>query len=268
MKNYHAVNIKRTSLSIIHFLVVLILSAQNENLLKPNPSASYKNISSIIDLETINIHSLYSGRIEAPQELINGKEYEPYYTRSKFKPLLFADLSRNASIITGSRRYDNLTLQYDTFLDEVIYTDTSRTINYMFPQIALNKNIIDGFNLYFQNDSIIFKYFRLPELLDENLNEGFYEVVYEGNSRFIIKHESTFYVREGLDNYKYSPKKYISTGNEFRKIKNARDFIRLFGENSGDIKQYLQLTGIKIKKADKSQIIGVLKYYDSLLVSE
>jgi len=50
-----------------------------------------------------------------------------------------------------------MTLQYDTFLDEVIYTDTSRTINYMFPQIALNKDIVEGFNLYLENDSLIFR---------------------------------------------------------------------------------------------------------------
>ena len=31
-----------------------------------------------------------------------------------------------------------------------------------------------------------------------NLKEGFYEIAYEGTSKYIIKHESSFYVKEGL----------------------------------------------------------------------
>jgi hypothetical protein len=222
------------------------------------------SLNSIINKQTEYTKRIYSDAIEAPSELVNGKEYEIYYARSKVKPLLFPEKVRTASLITKTRRYTNLTLQYDTYLDEVVYTDTSRTINLRFPLIALNKNTIEGFNLYFRDDSMIFRMFRLPECAMENLGEGFYEVAYEDKSRYLIKHASTFYVREALKNYKYSPKKYISTGKNFVKIKSARSLVNLVGDKSDDVREFLHSSGIKVRKADKDQIISVLKYYDSL----
>ena len=262
--------ITRIVIQLFFLLVTMPVSGQNGNLLRMNSVSDYGdiNISSLIDLQTDYIKNLYSKRIEAPKELINGKEYESYYSRSKIKPLLYLNKERTASIITKTRRYNNLTLQYDTFLDEVIYTDTSRTFNYRFPQIALNKNIIDGFNLYFNKDSITFRYFRLPECSKYNLTEGFYEIVYEAKSQFIIKHESTFYVREALNNYKYSPKNYISVNNTFIKIKTNKELLALLGDKSEEVKQYMRKYGIKIRKADKGQILRVIKFYDSLVTSE
>ena len=270
MKNPGTANIKGILLPVLLLMLTLTASAQKDTF--SNIASSYNitnlNIKSRIVLQTNYIRGLYSEKIETPKELINGKEYEPYYSRSKVKPLLFPEMGRTASIITGSRRYNNLTLQYDTFLDEVIYTDTSRTINYRFPLIALNKNIIYGFNLYFNNDSINFVYFREPECSEKNLKEGFYEVAYEGKSQYIIKHASTFYVREALNNYKYSPENYICLDKEFYRIKTAKSFLRLVGERSGDIKDFLHLSGIRFSKADKNQIISILIYYDTLVMSE
>jgi hypothetical protein len=223
------------------------------------------------DLRSLNtsqsdyISHLYYAKIETPRELINGKEYESYYQRSEIKPLLFPGKIRTASIFTQTRRYDNLSIQYDTFLDEVIYTDTSRTVNFRFPQIALNKDILEGFNLYFENDSLKFRNYRLAECLQKNLMEGFYEVVYEGRSSYLIKHRSSYYQRQGLNNYKYAPENYISVGGPFYKIKNKKSLLGLFGEKSGQIDNYLHISRIKLKRADKNQIMSVLKLYDSLV---
>ncbi len=262
--------LKNLLFRILLFVVSLPASGQNGNLSKNNSSNNpvNTNISIPNDRQAEYIRRLYSEKVEAPKELINGKEYEPYYTRSKIKPLLFPEKERTASVITNTRRYNNLTLQYDTFLDEVIYTDTSRTVNYRFPQIALNKDIIEGFSLYFEDDSLIFRYFRLPECATKKLKEGFYEVVYEGKSQYVIKHESSFYVREGLNNYKYSPKNYISVGGVFYKINNRKSLLHLFGEKSKAVKEFLHSTGIRVRKADKNQIFHVLKFYDSLYISE
>lgn len=259
-------SIIKSCFQLLIILGSIPLSAQNGNLLKINSFNDSRNsdLTSLITRQIEYIRNVYSAKVEAPGEIINGKEYEPYYARSEVKPILFMAKARTASIITKTRRYNNLTLQYDTFLDEAIYTDKSRTINFRFPQIALNKDIVDGFNLYFEDDSIIFRNFRLPECTEKNLKEGFYEVVYEGNTRYIIKHESFFYQRQGWNNYKYSPKNYISTGGEFHKIKNKKSLLILFGEKSDDIKTYMHAAGIRIKNARKDQILSIIKFYDSL----
>jgi hypothetical protein len=254
------------------FFLLLVASTshgQNGNLLNINSLNSSGNIdtSSLIDQQTKYIKSSYSEKIEAPKEFINGKEYESYYTRSTSKPLLFPDKRRSAKVFARTRQYNNLTLQYDTFLDEVIYTDTSRTINYMFPQIALNKDIVDGFNLYFEDDSLKFRNLRLPECARDNLKEGFYEMAYQGKSKYVIKHVSSFYVREGLNEYKYAPENYFSAGGVFQRVKNKRSLLKLFGEKSREVKKYIHLSRIRIRQADKNQFIDILKFYDSLITS-
>jgi hypothetical protein len=267
MKNSLITAITRLLLLSPILIFDVTLSGQTGNNEK-NSSATISVSACIVTLVAEQARFLknsYSVKNEAPKELINGKEYESYYTRSKIKPLLFPDKAGTASAITRDRRYDNLILQYDTYLDEVIYTDASKTINFRFPQIALNKNIIDGFNLYFEDDTLLFKNFRLPECSSRNLKEGFYEVVYKGESQYIIKHESSFYEREGLFNYKYSPVNYISTRNEFYPVKNRKSLLRLMGENSKDIKKFLHISGIRIRQAGKDQFVDILKYYDTHL---
>lgn len=255
---------------ILLFMGSLPLSGQNSNLMRTNSLTDYKNTeaASIIARQTKYLKNLYSGKIEVPKELINGKEYEPYYLRSIFKPLLLPGKERTASVLTNSRRYNGLTLQYDTFLDEVIFTDTSKILNLRYPQIALNKDIVDGFNLYFGRDSLIFRNFRTPECSEKNLKEGFYEVVYNKASEYLIKHESSFYQRQGLDNYMYSPKNFISTGGKFNRIKGRKSILVLFGEKSHEVKTYMHSSGIKMRRADKDEIVSILKFYDSLLKPE
>jgi len=267
MKNRTLLPIKQFIIPLLLLMFSISILGQNNKLLNINTlnSSGDVNLNILTARQTSYLRSIYSEKIEATKELINGKEFEPYYAKSKIKPLLYSDKKRTASIITNTRRYNNLTLQYDTFLDEVIYTDITRIVNFRFPMIALNKDIIDGFNLYFEDDSLIFRYFRLSDCIGKNLKEGFYEVVYDGKSKYIIRHESSFYEREGLDNYKYSPKNYISVGDAYYRIKNRKSLLRLCGGKSLEIKVFLHTAGIKMRKADKSQILTVLKFYDSLL---
>lgn len=261
----HFFVVKTIILSLI-LSVTSPVSGQNENQAESNRSSDIlnKNISLIIDRQETYVKNIYSDKIEAPRELINGKEYEPYYSRSKVKPLLYPEKIQTGSVNTQTRRYNNLILQYDTYLDELVLTDTSRNINYRYPQIALNKNIIEGFNLFFLDDSMTFKYLRAPGCTEVNLNEGFYEAAYSGQSQYFIKHESTFYVKDALDNYKYVPKDYINIGNGFFRIKSFKNLMLMLGDKSDAVKDYLHSSYIKVRKPEKNDIIRVLKFYDSL----
>ena len=256
----------KSSLLLLLLLSTLTLKSQNINLLNVKSSNGLGNINvnSIIDEQTKYIKNAYSEKIETANEIINGKEYISYYIRSTQKPLLFPKKKRTATLFTSSRKYNNLDLQYDTFLDEVIYTDTTKTINYSFPQIALNKDIVDGFSLYFEDDSMHFKYLRMPQCSEKNLKEGFFEIAYQGKSQYYIKHLSTYFVRDGLKEYAYSPENYISTGGNFNKITGKESLLKLFGEKSSEIKKFIHLNRIRIRQAGKSEYISILKYYDSL----
>jgi hypothetical protein len=213
------------------------------------------------------LYKLYYESVSVPQELINGKEYLPYYFHSKSKttPLLFSGEVFNATLKIKGRMYRNTGLQYDTYLDELIYIDTSRIIDNMYPRIALNKDIVDGFSFVFKGDSMKFRYLKFP---DKELTDGFYEIAYDGGTRFMIRHRSTQYNFDAIDEYKYLPERYIVAMGKCYEIKNNGSFLKIFGQQSDKMKEYLRKSRIKIRQADKNDIVGVLAYFDSLSKTE
>ena len=159
-------------------------------------------------------------------------------------------------------------LDYDTFKDELIYWDSQKFIDNKVFKISLNKDPVDGFCFYWGSDSLSFRYFSHEKDLSFSLAEGYYEVAYEGKSKFIIKHRSSLLVKEGIDEYIYSQADYIMVNNGYTRIANKRVFLNLFGDKSGEIKKFIRTNKIHIRKAGKNEIAAVLKYYDSMILSD
>ena len=85
------------------------------------------------------LNRLYNQRIDNSNEMINGKEYIPYYYRSENKPLLFIEKMKSGSFVMKGKKFENLMLDYDTYLDEVIYSDVTKFFGGKSLRIALNK---------------------------------------------------------------------------------------------------------------------------------
>jgi hypothetical protein len=248
----------------IFILLFLILSAS----VLCQISENNDGISQDLNQQKNYLHRLYYESVTVPNEIINGKEYLPYFLHSKTTPLLFSGQRLNAILIIKNREFKNIRLQYDTYLDELLYTDTTRMVNFEYPRIALNKDIVDGFIIEFNGDSLVFKYLKFPENIENELENGFYEIAYDGATKFIIKHTSDRYTHQALNEYDYSPEDYILIGNTFKKIENNKAFLQMFQEWTAEIKEFLKRSKIKINKAAKNDLIKVLVYIDSMKKSE
>ena len=211
-----------------------------------------------------NLYELYLHKIDPSYELINGREYFQYYFRCQFKPILFIDREHLSSITLKGKKYDDIYLDYDTYTDEVIYIDSTRFGIYSPLRVALNKENVDCFELCFGNDTMTFRYFTKDKDPLFDLQNGFYEVVLEGDSKYLIKHKSILREMTGIDEYIYTRVGYVNIGNGFSKITTARQLVKIFGNRSEEVKKFIKKSGIKIRKADKSQIMCVLRYYNNI----
>ena len=137
--------------------------------------------------------------------------------RSNFKPILFIDKKHSSSITLKGKEYNDIDLNYDTYLDEVIYIDSTRAFIYMPFEVALNKDNVDCFKFYYINDTITFKYFSNEASPDFNLQDGFYEVVYDGECKYLVRHKSTTFESNGIKEYLYTSVGYVKVGNGFFK---------------------------------------------------
>jgi len=215
-----------------------------------------------------SIYRFYYSYVSSPYELINGKEYLPYFFHGKTQPLLFSGEPTDAVLMIRGRVYSNLKLQYDTYLDEVIYTDTSRMIDNVYPMIALNKDIVEGFYFIQGGEIIDFRNLKFPDSSDTQMVSGFYEIAFDGSLQFIIRHRSTQYNYNALNEYKYSPERYILAGGKYRLISNNRSFLQLFGESSGLIREYMKSRKINVRRADKNEIINIIRYFETIRQGE
>jgi hypothetical protein len=251
---------------IITFIVFLGLSAK----IAGQPIVSNATPSDIIlnlngnEPGAQKVKDFYYKSISTPIEILNGKEYINYFFRGKTSPLLFSNQLFNSTLIFNKRTYSNVNLQYDTYLDEVLYTDTSKIISFEFPRIALNKELVDGFSFYFRGEFYNFRHLSFQVQSKNSLSDGFYDLVYDGPSMFIIKHRSSLYERDAVIEYKYSPIKYVFIEGAFRKFVSLKDFIGLFGSREEEIREYLHDNRIRIRNTSKDVIAGILKHYDSI----
>jgi len=225
----------------------------------------YKFIS---DLQKSYMDSLYVRRVNISDELINGREYVPYYFKSKVKPLLSEGKKRSGSLVFNGRRYNNLFLEYDTFRDQLIYSDSTKLLNDKVFKIALNKDPVNEFSLIFSDGSMMFRYFTAVKEKSFNLPSGFYEVVYDGKAKCIIKHQSFLVEKEGLYEYRYTPVEYIKVESGYSRVRSGKGFIKLFGNESDEVRKFMRTNKVHFRRADKNEIATVMRYYDSLLSSK
>lgn len=211
------------------------------------------------------VRDFYFSATTTPIEVLNGKEYINYFFRGTTTPLLFSNNFFTSTLYFNKRIYHNVKLQYDTYLDEVLFTDTSRMISFEYPRVALNKELADGFSFYYQGEFYNFRHIRFPEQSKNNPGDGFYDLVYDGPSMFIIKHRSRLYEKDAVNEYKYAPVKHVLIDGTFEKFIRLKDLARLFGPREEEIRSYIRENRIRTRKTSKSDIAGILKYYDSLL---
>ncbi len=226
----------------------------------------------VIVVLAFSVNGLSQVQLSVPgpdNELINGKEYFPYYSRSRNKPVLFANEGSSRSVITATgRKYDNLSLFYDTYTGEVVYMDTSRLINSNVLQIVLNRNIIDSFSYYLPGDTVTFRYFSNTDDTTFNLDDGFYEVAYKNKVVCLIKHRSVVHEKNGIDEYYYKPVTYIKAGDGYFNTRTIRQFLRFFGDKEGKLKEMIRKQKVNFRKADKKQIAALLRNYEQLMLSQ
>lgn len=232
----------------------------------PAGEFTFKGGHSLRELEREQAEDLYSIYLEGigrRDELINGRDYFPYYYRSTLKPLIFPGIPREAILVLKGRTYPDVMLEYDTFTDEVILADTTLIFNGRLYEVSLNSNIIDRFILMFNTDTLDFRFFSMSS--ESGLASGFYELARTGICSYIIRHRSVTHERNAIDQYFYSPVGYVSTGVGYERIRPSGRFFSIFGENAGEVKAFARKNRINLRKAEKHQIVKILDHYESLL---
>jgi|WetSurMetagenome_2_1015567.scaffolds.fasta_scaffold49987_2 hypothetical protein len=249
-------------ISISFLLFPLIGTAQYQD-----PAKTYSSVDAYASFEKkqlSNLCTLYDDKIKSAFNFIIGREHYPYYYDSESKPILYYGEAHTSSITIKDRTYNNFSLNYDTNTDQLIYVDPLHKMTYRPYGMVLNKDIVNNFKLIFKTDTLSFLLFSKHSDPNFNLHDGFYEVVYNGVSKYLIKFIPSIVTEQSKNEYHYSPTGFINTGNGYQKVRTGTQFCQQFGDKSHDVRKYMSKSKIHFRKASKNQIVSVLKYYDGL----
>ncbi len=193
-------------------------------------------------------HAMINGRLHHGQPY--NSIHHPYFLYNEWVP---------GTILTQSNQYQDILIKYDLQSDNLLYMQYTLDGIYT---IELLKSSISGFTIG-EHTFIHFKPGR-----DEGsiAKEGYYEIIYDGETRLIKKWSKYYLKTEAYPYYKFDEQqtKYIERSGHLIKLSHRYNLMKLFPEKTQEIKLYIREQNIKIRSADEKEMVDLLKYADQL----
>jgi hypothetical protein len=168
---------------------------------------------------------------------LNGEEYiASPYSFSEGSPYFLTAEPRGGTLVYDHVFYDSVQLLYDELQNNLVFVDESHRI------MLLNEKV--------ERFSILGHQFVNME------QEGFFQLLYEGNSMVLKKEEKK--IRE-LNSFSAEEKVrvidtrsiyYLRKGNRLFKIDDEKSFFEVWGNYKKEIKEFIKHNKIKFKEPD------------------
>ena len=257
---------KRIPVSIFYFLFLWsLLSAQSVGLVYSDGFET-KEITADDTLTLAQykyLHHLYDSIITtSTEDILNGSEYELYYPVYGSSPLIPKRRYPNGSIVVEGIKHSPVVLQYDTYKDLLVHFDPRHQINQSVIPVVLNKYIVDEFEVGIPDNRMKFRYLRFPDSLKNIVVNGFYEMVYEGNTSYLIRRKSLLAITGGDYIFKSRSVKFVVNKNNIYKITGRRSLLKALGDQKIRMKKFIRSNKINIRHAGKTDMRRILTYYD------
>jgi hypothetical protein len=130
--------------------------------------------------------------------------------------------------------------------------------------VQLNKELIKGFVLSFENKKYAFENFG-----NESTKSiiGFGQVLYKGKISLILKHTKLIKllaVENKYDEFYEVQALFLLKNGSFLRISGKNDLIKALSDKELQLKNFIRENKIKIRKRDPDSFIPVVKFYDNL----
>lgn len=192
------------------------------------------------------------------QLLFNGRIWSNLYSNILGDQFLFSKDWLKGEVVINDMTFKNVPLRYDILNDQLISMINQGTL------VQLNKELIKGFVLPFENKKNLFENFgNVPG----NPFKGFGQVLYKGKINFIIK--QTKLIKELAVENKYDEFYGIQTlfilkdGN-FYHISGKKDLLKALSDREEQLHNFIRGNKIRIRKKNPESFIPVIEFYDNL----
>ena len=189
---------------------------------------------------------LYNGRIWWNQHIkVRG---HAFYLTSDFIP---------GNVILKGKAFNDLKIKYDIFSDEIVLFVNPKTI------IFLNKEMVDGFNLSYENVVYTVRNFGSDST---SLINGYANVLYEGPSAFYVKFLKKIEPlaeEKKYDRFYQTQRKYIMKDSTLISFSGLKGLYKIMEDRKKELKDFKNESRLNIMKNDPYTFITLIRYYDS-----
>jgi hypothetical protein len=227
-------------LSVI--LLINLLSAKGPD----QSQISQDNVLSTSLQDTIDVQTLYNGRV-----------WRNLYSKVVGNQFLFTTDFMPGSVKIGDHIFNDLTLKYDIFNDQILTVTDLRII------IQLNKEMIDRFTVSYNNKD--YEFLRLvPDSL-ESLS-GYFNILYEGNLSLYLKYRKQILpleVEHKYDLFDESQKIYLKKDGKIYLVRSKGALLNILKDKKQKIRAFIKTNRLSMSKKDPWSLVPIVRYYDS-----
>jgi hypothetical protein len=232
--------------AVIFFYSVLHLNAQNDTAFY---NASLANTIQFYESSLKGQQLYYNGSAYTELELTDDEEF-PYFMTSEWQ---------TGSIDFSGHHFNNIPLLYDITTDQVLSEIFNDNI------IALNPAKLSGFKMGNQN----FVKIENRTINNSLPNSGYYEILYNGNTKVIALHQKQRQERiEGKELHIYFDQKhryFVFKKDRFYAVNNKRSILKVFDEQRNSLKSLISKNHIRFRHNNARALARVAELYNTLI---
>lgn len=188
---------------------------------------------------------------------INGVISDFYTPNADGHPFFIYDGWHTGTIYSNGIKFNDLAIKYNIESDDIFFINMN---NSYAPTTILNKSLIDSViisgQLLLNTNKLAIKN---PIVFVELLNRGKYTSVLKHKVTKITKLTDTY---EYVKYNNHSPIIHIIKDSELVSLKSRKDFISEFSLPEKPLKKFLRQNKIQLKKANRKQLLQLIKYCD------
>jgi len=202
-----------------------------------------------------NLQDTLSSRTGIESPFVVGVYYNPVTNSESNHPYFKENKWTKGTLIYQGKFYTVENLKYDIEIDKLIYLlyDKDNSMNC----VALDENFICGFSVL----KSTFKYFNgLKNDTGRKLKPGYYEVVYDGKLKFLVRSEKS----ESMNNYSSTTSLFLLKDGNMFGISTMSKLIFQLKDKEKMVKEFVNENSLKLNKSDYTSAALILKFYENL----
>jgi hypothetical protein len=202
-----------------------------------------------------NTKIIYSQAMKGQSQLYNGSDYVKYQPLEDEHPYFISNDWKVGSIQYDEQVYENVGLLYNIFTDQVIIEYYRSETPLELVKERVRSFTIDGHTFI--------------QLRENNLPNGFYERLSDGNAKVYVKRSKGFQEKTPSSGkiertFDEKSKYYILKDGIYHAVKSKSSLIKIFDTRKKEIKQFLNKNRLVFGKNKEKVIIRTVVFYNQM----